>query len=214
MQSITKQKTLEEIRRLLAAIDSVFIAGCGTCATMTHTGGIEEVTAMKQSLEEIGKVVTGTIVIPIACDDMSAEMMAGNKAAIDSAGAILVMSCAMGVHRLSMYIGKPLIPALDTLFIGLEGKFGEFHEVCAQCGQCILGETAAICPITACHKSLLNGPCGGTDDGKCEVDKNKDCAWTLIYNKLSEQGRLELMNKYQPPKNNQVVPLPRVAKIT
>jgi len=214
MKSITKQKTLEEIGQLLEGIDNVFIAGCGTCATMTHTGGIEEVAAMKQSLEEMGKVVTGTTIIPIACDDMTADIIAENQAAMDKAGAFLVMSCALGVHRLSLYTGKPVIPALDTLFIGLEDKFGEFHEVCAQCGQCVLGETAGICPITACHKSLLNGPCGGTNDGKCEVDKNRDCAWTLIHNRLSEQGRLELMNKYQPPKNNQVVPRPRVAKIT
>jgi ferredoxin len=214
MKSITKQKTLEEIGQLLEGIDNVFIAGCGTCATMTHTGGIEEVAAMKQSLEEMGKVVTGTTIIPIACDDMTADIIAQNQAAMNKAGAFLVMSCALGVHRLSLYSDKPVIPALDTLFIGLEDKFGEFHEVCIQCGQCVLGETAGICPITACHKSLLNGPCGGTNDGKCEVDKNRDCAWTLIHNRLSEQGRLELMNKYQPPKNNQVVPRPRVAKIT
>jgi len=214
MKSITKQKPVEEIQQLLEGLDRVFIAGCGTCATMTKTGGVDEVAAMKQSLEAMDKLVTGTIVIPTACDDMTSDTLEQNKLAIDGANTILVMSCALGVHRISMYIKKPVIPALDTLFIGLEDRLGEYHEVCDQCGQCVLGETAGICPITACHKSLLNGPCGGTNNGKCEVDKNRDCAWTLIHSRLVEQKRLELMKKYQPPKNNQVVPRPRVVKIT
>ncbi len=139
--------------------------------------------------------------------------MAENKGAIQNADCILVMSCALGVHKVSLYIDKPVIPALDTLFIGLEDIPGCFHEVCAQCGQCVLGEMADICPITACHKGLLNGPCGGTNNGKCEVDKDKDCAWTLIYERLKEQGTPDLMRKYQPPKNYQVVPRPRITKL-
>jgi len=107
-----------------------------------------------------------------------------------------------------------VVPALDTLFIGLEDSPGNFHEVCAQCGHCVIGWTAGICPITACHKHLLNGPCGGTNNGKCEVDKTKDCAWTLIYQRLKEQGRLHLMRKYQPIRNSQVVPRPRMVTIS
>jgi len=91
---------------------------------------------------------------------------------------------------------------------------GYFREVCAQCGQCIIGETAGICPITACHKGLVNGPCGGTNNGKCEVDKEKDCAWTLIYERLKAQNRLDLMRKYQPPHNFQASPRPRTVKIS
>ena len=214
MKSITQQKPFKEIQTLLDGLDRIFITGCGTCATMTKTGGTDEVAAMKQSLTEQEKLITGTVVIPTACDEMTEAMMKQNQTALDTANVVLVMSCAMGVHRLSLYIKKPVIPALDTLFIGIEDGFGNFFEVCAQCGQCVLGEMAGICPITACHKGLLNGPCGGTNNGKCEVDKNKDCAWTLIYNRLTEQNRMELMKKYQPPKNYQVVPKPRVAKIT
>jgi len=99
------------------------------------------------------------------------------------------------------------------LFIAVEDTPGYFHEVCAQCGQCVLGETAGICPVTACHKSLLNGPCGGTNNGKCEVDKEKDCAWTLIYERLKGQDRLDLMRKYHSPRNSQVMPRPRTVKI-
>ena len=213
MKSITKQKSLEEIEQQLEGLGRVYIIGCGTCTTMTKTGGIEEVLDMKDRLQDMGKIVTGWTVIPIACDEMTEVSLRENNEAIQNANCILVMTCGLGVQRVGSYIDKPVIPALDTLFIGLEDSPGNFHEVCAQCGQCVLGWTAGICPITACHKHLLNGPCGGTNNGKCEVDKEKDCAWTLIYQRLKEQGRLDLMRKYQSIKNSQVVPRPRITII-
>jgi ferredoxin len=213
MKSITKQKTFEEIKTQLEGFDRVFLIGCGTCATMTRTGGREEVLEMKQRLEQLDKLVAGWTVIPTACDEMTESAIKEVDRAIRNANCILVAACALGVHRISLYISKPVIPALDTLFIGVENSPGHFHEVCAQCGQCVLGETAGICPLTACHKGLLNGPCGGTNNGKCEVDKEKDCAWTLIYQRSKEQSRLDLMRKYHPPKNYQAVPRPRIAKM-
>jgi hypothetical protein len=179
MKSITKQKTFEEIEQQLDGFDRVYIAGCGTCATMTKTGGKEEVLAMKERLKELGKLVTGWIVIPTACDEMTEVAIKENNGAIQNAKCILVMACALGVHKL-----------------------------------CVLGETAGICPLTACHKGLLNGPCGGTDNGKCEVDKEKDCAWTLIYQRLEKQGRLDLMRKYHSPRDCNVALRPRTIRIT
>jgi Methylene-tetrahydrofolate reductase C terminal len=213
MKSITKQKPFEEIKQQLEGFDRVYIAGCGTCSTMTRTGGKEEVLEMRKRLQELGKLVTGWIVIPTACDEMTEAAIKENNGAIQNAASVLVMACALGVHKLSTYIDKPAIPALDTLFIGVEDGPGCFQEVCAQCGQCILGETAGICPLTACHKGLLNGPCGGTNNGKCEVDKEKDCAWALIYQRLKEQGRLELMRKYHSPRDYNVAPRPRTIRI-
>jgi len=213
MKAITKQKPFDEIKQQLDRFDRVYIVGCGTCATMTRTGGREEVLNMKEHLQDLGKLVTGWTVIPIACDEMTEVAIRENNGAIQNANCILIMACALGVHRMSLYIDKPVIPALDTLFIGVEDGPGNFHEVCVQCGQCVLGETAGICPLTACHKGLLNGPCGGTNDGKCEVDKEKDCAWALIYQRLEEQGRLDLIRKYHPPKNYQVMPRPRITKL-
>jgi len=213
VKSITKQKNFDELQLQLDRFDRVYIVGCGTCATMTGTGGRDEVLEMKERLQELGKLVTGWIVIPTACDEMTGESIRDNKVDIQNANCILVMACALGVHRVNLYAGKPVIPALDTLFIGIEDSPGIFHEVCAQCGQCILGETAGICPLTACHKGLLNGPCGGTNNGKCEVDGNKDCAWTLIYERLKEQGRLDLRRKYRPLKNYNVVPRPRITTV-
>ncbi|MFC1861785.1 methylenetetrahydrofolate reductase C-terminal domain-containing protein [Chloroflexota bacterium] len=213
MKSITRQKAFDEINEQLADLDRVFIIGCGTCTTMTKTGGIDEVLEMNDRLQELGKRVSGWTVIPTACDEMTEVAMRENDGAIRDASCILVMTCALGVHRISLYMNRPAIPALDTLFIGMEDTPGCFHEVCAQCGQCILGETAGICPITACHKGLVNGPCGGTNNGKCEVDKEKDCAWTLIYERLKDQGRLDLMRKYHPPHNFHVMASPRTLRI-
>jgi hypothetical protein len=214
MKSITKQKSPEEIQQQLEGLGQVFIIGCGTCTTMTRTGGQEEVLAMKEHLQGLGKIVTGSIVIPIACDEMTEAAVRENNQAIQNANCVLVMTCALGVQRVGSYLSKPVIPALDTLFIGLEESPGNFHDVCAQCGHCVIGWTAGICPITACHKHLLNGPCGGTNNGKCEIDKTKDCGWTLIYQRLKEQGRLDLMRKYQPIRNSQVMPRPRMLTIS
>ncbi|MFC2012101.1 methylenetetrahydrofolate reductase C-terminal domain-containing protein [Chloroflexota bacterium] len=213
MKSITMQKPIEEIEQQLEGQGRVYIVGCGTCATMTHTGGRDEVIDMKERLQNMGKLVTGWIVIPTACDEMTEATLKETNGTIESAGCILVMSCALGVQRVGWYIDKPVIPALDTLFIGMEETPGTFQEICDQCGHCVLGMTAGICPITACHKHLLNGPCGGTNNGKCEVDKEKDCAWTRIYQRLEEQGRLDLMRQYQPIRNSQVVPRPRITVI-
>ena len=213
MKSITRQKPFDEIAQLLGNFGRMYIVGCGTCTTMTRTGGREEVLAMKERLQSLGKMATGWTVIPTACDEMTEVTLRENNKAIQNASCILAMTCALGVHKVSLYIDKPVIPALDTLFIGVEERPGDFREVCAQCGQCILGDTAGICPITACHKHLLNGPCGGTNKGKCEVDKEKDCAWTLIYQRLKEQGRLDLMRKYHPIRNSQVIPRPRMTRI-
>ena len=213
MKSITKQKPFDEVEQLLEGFDRVYIVGCGTCATMTKTGGTEEVSAMKEYLEQLGKLVTGSIVIPTACDEMTEEAINETKDDMQNAKCILVMACALGVHRLSLYLNQPIIPALDTLFIGVEDSPGSFLEVCAQCGQCILGELASICPITRCHKGLLNGPCGGTNNGKCEVDSDRDCAWTLIYQRLEEEDRLDSMRKYQPPKNYHITLKPKITKL-
>jgi len=213
MKSITRQKSLEEIGEVLEGFEKVYIIGCGTCATMTHTGGKEEVADMKERLQNIGKMVTGCTVIPTACDEMTETSLMENNGTIHSADCLVVMSCALGVQKVGSYISKPVVPALDTLFIGVEDGTGYFHEVCDQCGHCVLGYTAGICPITACHKGLLNGPCGGTNNGKCEVDSEKDCAWTLIYQRLEAQGRLDVMRKYQPLKNSQITLRPRIARI-
>ena len=201
IRSITKPKSEEEIHRLLGGLNRVFIIGCGTCVTLTHTGGAPEVAAMKEALLESGKLVTGQVVVPVACDNLTSEILAEEMGKIEQADVLLIMTCAFGVQTISSQLKRMVVPALDTLFIGKESASGQFNEICTQCGTCIIGETGGICPVTSCHKGLVNGPCGGTDQGKCEIPGIKDCAWTLIYNRLSELGRLDSMRRLQEPRN-------------
>jgi ferredoxin len=208
IRSITKQKSTEEIVALLEGSERVFIVGCGTCVTLCRTGGALEVDEMSLRLKGLGKFVTGTMVIPVACDEFSGEALAQHEGAIDQTQAALIMTCAFGVQTFARQVQIPVIPALDTLFIGKERGLGLFDEICTQCGDCILGETGGLCPVTSCHKGLVNGPCGGTNHGKCEIDSDKDCVWTLIYERLKAQGKLERMRRYQPPRNHQVSPRP------
>ena len=208
IRSITRQKSEEELERLLEGLGRIFIVGCGTCVTLTQTGGEPEVKAMKEGLTQQGKLITGTTVLPVACDNLTGEGMKEYKQQMDQADVLLIMTCAFGVQTIARHVKKMVVPALDTLFIGKETSVGSFDEICTQCGTCIIGETGGICPVTSCHKGLVNGPCGGTNDGKCEIDTKKDCAWTLIYRRLHELDCLDAMRRYQKPRNHQGEPRP------
>lgn len=211
MYTITKQKPGEEVTATLEGLNNIYIIGCGTCATACHTGGKAEVIEMKKRLEEAGKKVVGWMVIPTPCDSLTKFALEDDAARIKQADGVLVMACAYGVQNVANLAEKAVVPALDTLFFGMENPAapGQFGEMCLQCGECILAATGGICPVTLCPKGLVNGPCGGTKDGKCEVDPTKDCAWTLIYNRLKKQGRLDLMKKTQEPKDYQKMTHPR-----
>jgi len=202
IRSITQQKSEEELEQLLEDLGRVFIIGCGTCVTLTSTGGMAQVEAMKENLIAKGRMVTGHVVLPVACDNMSGDALTEYGQQIEQADVLLVMTCAFGVQTIARQMKRVTVPALNTLFIGKETGVGRFDEICTQCGACIIGETGGICPVTSCHKGLVNGPCGGTSDGMCEIDKNKDCAWTLIYNRLNELGRLDSMRKLQKPRDH------------
>jgi hypothetical protein len=208
IRSITRAKPEEEIERLLEGLGRVFIIGCGTCTTLTRTGGEPEVAEMRNTLTRKGKMVTGDTVLPVACDNLTAEALKEYGEQIHLADVLLVMSCAFGVQTVARQRKKMVVPAVDTLFVGKESSVGLFDEICTQCGTCIIGETGGICPVTSCHKGMVNGPCGGTNHGKCEIDPMKDCAWTLIYNRLKELGRLDAMRKYQKARNHRTEPMP------
>lgn len=201
MKTITEQKSLDEVVQSLGKCKRVYIIGCGTCATMCHTGGSSEVVEMKDKLEANGKKVTGWMVIPIACDELTKDALGENAKDIEAADCILAMTCAFGVQTVSLYSDKAVYPALNTLFIGREEKPGYFTEVCMQCGDCILAKTAGICPLVRCSKSLLNGPCGGSVGGKCEISPDTLCAWQMIYDRLAALGQLDKLEEIVPPRD-------------
>jgi ferredoxin len=198
MITITEQKPLEEIIESLDRAKKVYLVGCGTCATICHTGGKSEVLEMREKLEAAGKKVTGWMVVPTACDELTKYAFEEQAAEIKKADAILALTCAFGVQTMALYTDKPVYPALNTLFIGKEEAPGQFIEVCMQCGNCVLATTVGICPLVRCAKSLLNGPCGGSVEGKCEVSPEIPCAWQLIYDRLKAMGRLDALEEIVP----------------
>lgn len=199
---ISKQKPFEEILKELEGEDSVFIVGCGTCATACESGGEPQVAELKEKLITEGKKVSGTIVYEEVCQELGTKRkFRENKEAVADAKGVVVMCCGAGIQSVREATEKRVHPGCDTVFLGNILKIGSFEEKCSLCGECVLDDFGAICPITRCHKGILNGPCGGTDNGKCETDKDKDCAWTLIYNQLEKEGRLDNMRQFYALKN-------------
>ena len=213
MKTITEQKPLAEILELLKDHKKIYITGCGTCATTCHTGGKAEVLAMKKELEAAGKEVTWWMVIPTSCDILTKYAIMDSIEQINKADAILAMSCGLGIQTVAAFSNKPVYPALNTLFIGWEEHPGHFIEICSQCGDCAIGITTGICPVTRCAKGMLSGPCGGAKDGKCEQKPEHDCAWVLIYNRLKELNMLDKLKEIPAPKNYSKAKIPRQVDI-
>jgi hypothetical protein len=209
---ITEQKPLEEILAALKDYQKVFLVGCGECATTAKTGGEEEVRRMKEELEAHGKRVVGTCIpgSPCLASQVKSEL-AKNMKTLREAEAILVLACGLGGQSVkdNNRLGLPALPACNTLFGAVMDAKGDFYEKCSLCAECVLDITGGICPITLCPKGLLNGPCGGVDKGKCEVDKDKDCAWVLIYKELEKTKRLQNIKEIQAAKDFKKLTRPR-----
>lgn len=201
---ISQQKTLGDLLSSLKEYNKIFLVGCGECATACKSGGEPEIIKMRQELEAAGKIITGSCIpsAPCVAAKLKAEL-AKNSKALSQSEAALILACGLGVqsfkdnHRLDLAV----LPACDTLFGAVMDAQGNFFEKCSMCAECVLGTTAGICPMTLCPKSLLNGPCGGVAQGKCEVDNQKDCAWVLIYQELDKKKRLASLKEIRQPKD-------------
>jgi hypothetical protein len=205
---LTEKKPIEEIRESLTNSKKVFILGCGTCAALAQTGGEEQVKEMAQLLND--KEIVGTAVVETPCDMRTLKRdLRAISASLNAADAVLVLSCGVGVQTLVELTGKNVTPALNTKFIGMTKHIGEFYQRCLACGNCILDETGGICPISRCPKGLLNGPCAGHMDEKCEVDREKDCVWVLIYKRMRDIGQLDKFREFRKPRNYQISTAPQ-----
>jgi len=200
---ITKSKDIKDVVEFVKDKRNIFLVGCGSCAEACKTGGEPEVIALKNELESHGKKVTAWIIPEETCNqNLTRKLINENKSAFEQADAVIVLACGAGVQTITnLYEEKVVYPGLDTLFLGNTRRVGDFAENCSLCGECVLGETASICPVTRCPKGLLHGPCGGMDDGKCEMDKTKECAWVRIYERLKAQGELDKLKKLKPLKD-------------
>jgi hypothetical protein len=200
---ITEQKDFSEIVRSLEGHHRVFLVGCGICATTWGTGGERETAEMEGKLAESGFESSGWFVTDeSACDARTTRLLLRrHREAIAASDALLVLSCGAGVQTVAQLTDRPVLPALNTLFLARIQNLSVSDERCRLCGACILAETAAICPITLCPKGLANGPCGGYEDGKCEVDRERDCAWVAIYERMETLGTLDRFSEIREPKD-------------
>jgi ferredoxin len=202
---IAERKPLNEILANLDGVDELLVVGCDTCVAVCLAGGEKEV-AMLASALRLARRQGGT---PLKTTEMSVERQCEpefNEELADAIAAhqiVLSTACGVGVQTLAEQFPDAIIyPALNTQFMGRPEELGVWSERCMGCGNCVLDRFGGVCPVTRCSKSLLNGPCGGSEDGKCEVDPdNIDCAWQLIYDRLERLGQLERLLENEPAKD-------------
>ena len=201
---VGEQKPIAEIMNTIRPYDKLLILGCGTCVKTCFAGGEDEVALLASALrlahaKQGGKIQIDELTIERQCEN---EFIQEAAQAVSNNQAVLSLACGAGVQAIAKrYPNAPVLPGINTTFIGIQERPGIFTEECQGCGNCGLATFGGICPITRCSKKLLNGPCGGSQKGKCEVDSDTDCAWQLIIDRLTTLGQLDNLRKYIPPKN-------------
>ncbi|MFC1867494.1 methylenetetrahydrofolate reductase C-terminal domain-containing protein [Thermodesulfobacteriota bacterium] len=201
---VGKLKPIEEITSSVSGFKNVMVIGCGSCVSVCLSGGEKAADRLVHALssaeftgEKRPEFLVGSILRQ--CERDLLENYLEVPPGID---AILSLACGAGVQTLTdVFDDIPVIPALNTTFLGALDEPGIWKEKCRGCGDCILVYTGGICPVTRCAKRLLNGPCGGSRGGKCEINRELECAWQLIIDRLASLGRLDEYEKIIPPKN-------------
>lgn len=199
-----QQKPLNEIREMLGSAKKVLILGCGTCVTVCFAGGEKEVGILGSLLRMAEAVDEGNRqfkeqTVKRQCEW---EFIDGVAEEIKDADLVLSLACGVGVQAVAQrFPEKLVVPGVNTSFLGLALEQGVWSERCGACGDCVLGKTGGVCPIVRCSKSLLNGPCGGSVGGKCEISPEVDCAWQLIHDRLSALGMADSLEEITPPKD-------------
>ena len=204
---VTTLKPLDEIMDFISPYKNIMIVGCDGCTQPPR--GIKEAGTSSQLLELAGKQKNKEFnfkIITIAkqCDSyLVASILEPQTEGVE---AILSLACGIGVQEIAkIFPGIPVFPAQNTHFMGAEEReAGTLEERCVGCGDCLLALTGGICPVARCTKGLLNGACGGSKNGKCELNPEKDCAWILIYEQLKKQGKLQLLKEFRPPRDYQL----------
>ena len=197
---VAEQKPVEEIQEYLKPHKKVLVLGCGTCVTVCNAGGEREVAALASIVRLSGSHTVSEATIERQCD---AEFYEEIRDKAGECEAILSMACGVGVQLAArIFEATPIYPALNTQFMGINEGAGEWSEACLGCGDCKLGIFGGVCPVTQCSKSLCNGPCGGSEDGMCEVDTETiECGWQRIYDRLKAIGRLDILEANVEPRD-------------
>ncbi|MCG6973225.1 MAG: methylenetetrahydrofolate reductase C-terminal domain-containing protein [Desulfobacterales bacterium] len=199
-----ERKPMEELIECLKPYHRILLVGCNECVTVCAAGGRKEVgilsSALQMAFKTEGKnLEVKEITLERQCDPEYVEELVTH---IDQAEAVMSMACGCGVQEIARrFKDKPVYPAVNTTFMGASERQGVWAERCQGCGECVLGLTGGICPIARCSKQLLNGPCGGSTNGKCEVDPDIDCAWQLIWDRLKALGLEDRYEENIPAKD-------------
>ncbi len=201
---VAKQKPIEEIIEEAKEYDKILLAGCNECVTVCEAGGKKEVAVLASALRMYfmnqGKdMKIDEITLERQCDH---EYLEEIRNTIDQYDAVISLACGVGVQFMAeKYMQMPILPGVDTCFMGVTEERGVWTERCQGCGQCILAKTGGICPVSRCAKRLFNGPCGGSTKGCCEINKDLLCGWQLIVDRLTEMDRLEDYEQLAPIKD-------------
>lgn len=199
-----ERKPLEELIEYVKPYKRILLLGCNECVTVCAAGGRKEVGLLASGLQmallkEGRSIDIKQHTLERQCDPEYVEEI---LPMIDGVEAVMSMACGCGVQQLAMrYKEKPVFPAVNTKFMGASERQGVWAERCQGCGNCLLGETGGICPIARCAKQLMNGPCGGSAGGRCEIGEDVDCAWQLIWDRLKALGREESFLEIAPAKD-------------
>ena len=201
---VAAPKPIPELKTLIAPHGKVLFVGCGTCVTVCLAGGEREVGlasyAIRMARKIEGKPLQLTqVTVERQCENEFLKDLAGP---IEQAEAVVSFGCGAGVQAIAeRFPGKPVYAALNTQFLGILEKQGVWTEKCLGCGDCMLAQYGGICPVTRCAKRLLNGPCGGSTEDRCEVAADRPCAWQLIHARLKSIGQLDRLEALVPPKD-------------
>ncbi len=201
---VAEKKPLEAVARMLENYDRVLAVGCGTCVTVCFSGSGKEVAALAASLRmkrriEGTPLAVGEGMVQRQCEWEYLDPLAEQVKNYD---AVLSLGCGVGVQTLAKrFPGTRVLPALNTLFMGLPTEQGVWEERCQGCGNCVLDKTGGICPVSRCAKQLFNGPCGGSQNGVCEVDATVPCAWHMIWERAEALGMTEALMEIEPAKD-------------
>jgi ferredoxin len=201
---VASPKSITELKKIIAGHKKVLFVGCGTCVTVCLAGGEREVGIASYSIRMARKldrmpVEIRQITIERQCENEFLKDLAAPAAEVE---AIVSFGCGAGVQAIAeRFPAKPVYAGLNTQFLGVLEQQAVWTEKCLGCGDCMLAQFGGICPITRCAKRLLNGPCGGSLETRCEVDPERPCAWQLIYARLKSIDQLERLEEIILPKD-------------
>ena len=201
---VAERKPLAEIIKSVEPFEKVLVLGCGECVTVCMAGGDKEAreTALAISIarNKAGKAVeVKSHTVERQCEF---EYLESTRKLVEEADVVVSLACGVGIQTMNMHFDeKQTLPGVNTTFMGLPTQQGVWMENCLGCGKCVLDETMGICPIARCTKSMLNGPCGGSQNGKCEISKDLDCGWHLIVERMMKFGKLGDLAEVKPPKD-------------